>query len=328
MTSQTDNQPIESAPTRIILDTDLAMGAPGSDIDDGFALALAIGEPAIEVELVTTVDGNTDLTSATKLSLNLLEKLGRSDVPVVAGASGPLIEPNRPRASPPGLLEQYSHLEPAPGHAAAEIVRTIMASPGEITLVAIGPLTNVAVALNLEPRIASAVKNIVIMGGYFFSHTGSTEVPGEFNIWADPEAAHIVLASGAPLRFVGLDVTYQVLMNAAQATQLSERPGSFAQFAGQCGLGWIETLRTRYPNSTTHGSFHLHDPLAVAAVTHPELLTWERALVRVATDSIARGVTIAEVRHEGDGREANCEVARAVDVDAFLDYFLGTLGRI
>lgn len=111
---------------RIILDTDLAMGAPGSDIDDGFALALALADPGIVVDLVTTVGGNSDVVTSTRLARELLEVLGRGDVPVVQGA-------------------------PADEAAAAEIVRRVRAEPGELTVVAIGPLTNVARALALDP---------------------------------------------------------------------------------------------------------------------------------------------------------------------------------
>ena len=138
--------------TRIVLDTDLAMGAPGSDIDDGFALALAVADPGLVLELVTTVGGNTDVETATRLSTELLRVLGRSDVPVVRGAPGPLNprlrRPERSHAAPGGA-------ETGPS-AAAEIVTRVMAEPGQLTQVAIGPHTNVALALLQEPRVATA----------------------------------------------------------------------------------------------------------------------------------------------------------------------------
>lgn len=177
---------------RIILDTDVAMGAPGSDIDDGFAIALAVAEPEISLELVTTVDGNTDVHSATVLAQGLLQRLGH-DAPVVQGSAGPVMDPWRPRDR--AIEGALSPAVDTTTRAAQAIVDRVMASPGELTLVAIGPLTNVAVAMLLEPRIAAAVRGVVVMGGYFFGQQNDVRVPGEFNIWADPEAAQIVLRS-------------------------------------------------------------------------------------------------------------------------------------
>src|SRR4051795_5856840 len=202
---------MEVASMRIILDTDLAMGAPGSDIDDGFALALAHADPDIELELITTVNGNTDVESATILTGELANRLGIHGVPIVRGASAAYTRPQIKRAPADNVLAlRDSAQPPAPGYAAVAIAEHIMAHPGEITLVAIGPLTNVAAALVLEPRVAAPVKEIVIMGGMFFGTMPSRTMPGEFNVWVDPEAAQAVLRCGAPQRWVGLDVTLQV----------------------------------------------------------------------------------------------------------------------
>lgn len=205
---------------RIILDTDVAMGAPGSDIDDGFAMALAVDLSDQSLELVTTVNGNTDVETLTLLALDLLERLGRSDIPVVKGAAAPLMRPvheypARDRVA--GVRERLAGHVPAPGRAATAIIEHVLANPGEVSLVAIGPLTNVAVALALEPALSSAVKEIIVMGGAFLRTTRVLAMPGEFNIWIDPEAAAIVLNSGAPLRFIGLDVTLQVQLDRADA---------------------------------------------------------------------------------------------------------------
>ena len=137
---------------RILLDTDLAMGAPGSDIDDGFALALALADPEIEVELVTTVGGNSDVDTSTRLTQELLERLGRADVPVVRGAGAPL----NPRwRRPPADEPARCRAERSQDGGRRRLVARVMAEPGELTLVAIGPLTNVALALMLEPRLAA-----------------------------------------------------------------------------------------------------------------------------------------------------------------------------
>lgn len=307
--------------TRIILDTDVAMGAPGSDIDDGFAIALAVAEPELDLELVTTVDGNTDVRSATALATDLLRRL-EHPAPVVQGAAGPIMDPWRPREA---AISPAAVPDPGPRRAAQEICDRILRAPGELTLVAIGPLTNVATAMLLEPSIARAVREIVVMGGYFFGQQNDARVPGEFNIWADPEAAQIVLRSGAELRFVGLDVTYQVRMTQEQSAAMAASDRPFGAFAGECALGWIETLRERYPASKTHGSFHLHDPLAVAAVVRPELIDWRPAHVRVALDGVARGITVADTLGTHGAPAANCRIARAVDAEAFLDHFISAV---
>jgi purine nucleosidase len=318
---------------RIILDTDLAMGAPGSDIDDGFALALALADPELDVDLVTTVNGNTDVDTATLLCLELLHRLGRTDVPVVRGASRPLLRPlhdTPARQRVRDVREQVPAREPAPGQAAAAIVEHVMASPGEITLVPIGPLTNVALALAMEPRVAQNVKAVVCMGGVFLEHTNRAGMPGEFNIWVDPDAAAVVLRSGAPLRFVGLDVTLQVRLTRAHAAQLAAGGSDFGTFAGEYTQGWIDHLEKHVPGDPReHGSCAMHDPLAVAVVSRPDLVTWRPAYVQVeARGDVARGVTIADLLTTDDPPAANCEIATAVDVDAFTSLFLERISAL
>src|SRR4051812_668456 len=310
---------------RIIVDTDLGMGEPGSDIDDGFALALALADPGIEVELVTTVNGNTDVDTATRLTLELLERLGRTDVPVARGAGAPLVR-STPR-SPVDAVAVYpgtDATEKSPPHAAVHMVNRVMAEPGALTLVAIGPLTNIALALTLEPRIASSVTEIVIMGGVFLEQTNATALPGEFNFWVDPEAAAIVLASGAPLRFVGLDVTRQLRLTRDHANGLIESGREFARFAAACTHDWISHCELTSPgDSREQGSCAMHDPLAVAVVTSPGLVTWRSAHVEVETSSDrTRGVAVADLLMGIDPPPPNCQIAIAVDVAAFTALFL------
>jgi purine nucleosidase len=310
---------------RIILDTDVAMGAPGSDIDDGFAIALAVDLADQQLELVTTVNGNTDVETSTLLALDLLSRLGRSDIPVVKGAAKPLLRPlhdHPARDRVADVRERLAHLSPEPGRAATAIVDHIMANPGEITLVAIGPLTNVALALALEPALAHTVKEIVVMGGVFLRTTSVLAMPGEFNIWIDPEAASMVLRSGAPLRFIGLDVTLQVQLNRADADRLHATGRPFASYAGDCAHAWIDYLHTAYPGRDFI-SAPMHDPLAVAVVSRPHLVTWRPAHVAVeACSPITRGVTVADLLASHDPPEANCLVATEVDSAAFIDFFL------
>ncbi len=310
---------------RIILDTDVAMGAPGADIDDGFAMALTIDLADQKLELVTTVNGNTDADTSTLIALDLLQRLGRSDIPVVQGARTPLLRPvhdHPARDRVVGVRERLAHHKPAPGRAASAIIELIMANPGEISLVAIGPLTNVAVAMALEPAITTAVKEIIVMGGVFLRTTNILSMPGEFNIWVDPEAAAIVLNSGAPLRFIGLDVTTQVQLNRADADRLRSTGRPFAAYAGECAYAWIDYLRTAYPGQG-FDSAPMHDPLAVAVVSRPQLVTWRPARVQVEyCSSITRGVTVADLLFERNPPEPNCLVATDVQSTAFIDFFL------
>ncbi|CAA9402665.1 MAG: Inosine-uridine preferring nucleoside hydrolase [uncultured Propionibacteriaceae bacterium] len=316
--------------TRVILDTDLAMGAPGSDIDDGFALALAHAEPLIELDMITTVNGNTDVESATLLSLELAERLGCGEVPIYRGAGAPLTRPDRFCGAPADTVAAFGHHEPKPGYAAVEITRHILANPGDITLVPIGPLTNVAAALSLDHRLATSVREIVVMGGIFLGQTHATGMPGEFNIWKDPEAAEAVLHSGAPLRFVGLDVTLQVRLTRAHAGEMAAAGGAFGEFAGSYTTGWIDHQAARHPDDPLQAdSCAMHDPLAVAVVAHPEFVTWRDARVDVVTgDGPARGVMVTDLLTSVDAPPPNCQIATAVDAEAFMSYFLDTIAQL
>ena len=308
---------------RIILDTDLAMGARGSDIDDGFALALAVADPGLTVELVSTVSGSTDVDVATRLTVELLQRLGRPDTPVARGASASLVgrwtraphdrQPYYPPGTDPSGRE--------PGHAALRMVELVMADPGQLTVVAIGPLTNVATALALEPRVAESVAEIVVMGGVYLGQTNVAATPGEFNFWADPEAAAVVLGSGAALRLVGLDVTREVRLTREFAVRLAQAGGDFAPFAAQCTQDWISHWEATVPGDE-RGSCALHDPLAVAVVSRPDLVQWRPASVSVETaSSLTRGVAVADLLTTDEAPSPNCQIAVGVDVDAFTALF-------
>jgi purine nucleosidase len=308
---------------RILLDTDLAMGASGSDIDDGFALALALADPDIEVDAITTVGGNSDVVTSTRLTRELLDQLDRPDIAVHQGAGQPIAARwRRPSEQEPSL--------PVPGSrsqtAVDELVRRVIAAPGELTVVAIGPLTNVALACLQEPLFARAVREIVVMGGVYLEHTNVAGMPGEYNFWCDPDAAQAMLASGASIRLVGLDVTNQVRLthdDTAGMAKQAEAGKVFAPFAARCADEWIEhQQRVKVHDEREHDSCALHDPLAVAAVSRPELITWTPAQVTVETTSpVTRGVAVADLLRWQNPPPANCRIATAVDADAFRRYF-------
>ena len=308
---------------RIVLDTDLAMGAPGSDIDDGFALALALGDPGIALDLVTTVAGNTDVGTATTLTLELLHRCGHPEVPVHRGASRALLRPHdRPGAVPSGVPRR----EPAGTLAAASLAEHVLSHPGQVTVVAIGPLTNLALAVRLAPSFATAVRRIVVMGGEFLGGSHDLAMPGEFNLWSDPEAARIVLGSGAPLEFVGLDVTRQVRVSRAESLEMSRSERPFTAFAGEYTAAWIDQLDPRYADPP--GTCALHDPLAVAAVTRPDLLDWRGARVEVECGDRLRGVVVTDFLDGPNPPAANCRVAVAVDSAGFREHFDAALARL
>jgi purine nucleosidase len=318
---------------RVLVDTDLAMGAPGSDIDDGFALALALADPAMHVDAVTTVSGNTDVVTATRLAAELLERLGHAHVPVHRGAATALHAPPRRDRAPADA--GHGQDRPAGAHppferAAVQIAERVLASPGQLTVVALGPLTNVALALLLAPEVASAVREIVVMGGAVRQHTNLAAMPGEFNVWCDPDAAAVVLRSGASVRLVGLDATTRVRLTRAHATELQERPGRFAPFAGDCALEWIAHHGRSNPGDPLEqDSCAMHDPLAVAAVTRPELVTWRDAYVQVETASpVTRGVLVADLLTSDAPPQPNCRVAVDVDEEAFMSFFLERVGSL
>jgi purine nucleosidase len=303
------------------------MGAAGSDIDDGFALALALADPDIQVDLVTTVGGNSDVDTSTRLTLDLLERVGHEAVPVVRGAGMPL-DPRWRRPATSGSRDAAS-----PGQArqgAVALVERVMGEPGELTIVAIGPLTNVALALMVEPAVAEAVREIVVMGGVYLKHTNVAAMPGEYNFWCDPDAASAVLASGAPLRLVGLDVTEQVRLTRQHTAQMRASDRRFAPFAGECADGWIDfQTRAKAHDEREHDSCALHDPLAVAVVSHPEVVTWQPAYVAVETSSpTTRGVAVADLGLWESPPTPNAQVAVAVDAPAFMAYFLDQIGTL
>lgn len=312
------------APTRIILDTDLSMGA-GADVDDGFALALAHADPDIQIDLITTVNGNTDVESATILTGVLMDRLNIQDVPLVKGSATPMIHTDQQRTPAEHVLKlKETAGTPISGYAPMAIVEHVMAHPGQITIVAIGPLTNIALAILLEPRIKSAIKELVMMGGIFLGTMYSHAKPGEFNVFSDPEAARAVLRSSIPQRWIGLDVTLQVRLSMTDAEELKKSPSSFAAFAGDATIAYIEHQAVRFPGRKPKpDSIPMHDPLAVAVVSQPDICEYREMAVNVITGTgEARGVMIADRLEMPSPPAPNCLVAVGVNGEAFRSHFL------
>lgn len=295
---------------RLILDTDI-----GTDVDDCLALALILASPEVELEGVTCVYADVLLRS--RMVRKLLDLAGKQATPVYAGASQPLLGLAPiywPGHEGVGLLDAADEpLAPEPEHAVDYLVRTVMANPGQITLAAIGPLTNVALAFKREPRMAQALAGLTIMGGACRGYESLNIGYVEHNIRCDPEAAHIVFGSGAPISLIPLDVTLQVRIRPDGVARIRGGATPFhAAVADQVAL---------YPPFGKQGFTYLHDPLAAATLAAPDLCTWRDLHVDVETGGrLTAGMTL--MREASDALPANARVALGVDVARFEEWFV------
>ncbi len=265
-----------AAPRRIILDTD-----PG--VDDAMAIFLGLRSPEIKIEAITAVSGNVPLSFTLPNALRLVEIAGHPEVPVAGGAATPLVRRLITASYVHGNngLGGVEFPEPklkAVGETAAELMRRIVhANPGEITIVGVGPLTNVATALKSDPELASQIKEIVVMGG---SLSGGNITPAaEFNFYVDPEAARIVFDAGVPLTMVGLDVTHKVLLREEQIKRLEEAQNPVSQAAAKIMRATFERMRKGHDATVVA----MHDPLTVAHLIDPTILTLKDYYVQIET---------------------------------------------
>ncbi len=281
-----------SAPRKILIDTD-----PG--IDDAMAIFYALASPELDVVALTTVFGNAHTPVCTANALRLLEIAERTDIPVAHGAEVPLAQKFR------GPVD-FVHGADGQGDAgttppstraidqpAAElIVEMVMAIPGEITLVPLGPLTNIARAITLEPRLAANTAGIVLMGGNAFC--GGNASPGaEANIINDPEAADIVFGADCPIVMAGLDVTELTVMTADDLTRFAAIDNPRARH-----LAAITPYYHRfYLERLGLDGIHPHDSTTISYLLHPELYSWVDHPIRVDTGtSVCRGKTLPALR--------------------------------
>ncbi len=307
---------------RIILDTD-----PG--IDDALALFLALASPEVTLEAVTTVQGNVSVEQTTYNALTLLTLAGRTDIPVAYGSAEPLVRKRVDAADFHGKngLGNVTLPEPTivPGELQAVdvIIEKIMSNPGEITLVPIGPLTNIALAVRREPRIAQHVREVVIMGGAVLV-PGNVTPSAEFNIFADPHAAHIVFHAGWPLRLVSLDVTARTLLPRQKIEELATH-GTKVTTAIQQMMDYYFTVHGPvYGNA----GFQMHDPLCLVAAFQPDLITWKQAYVDVElAGTLTLGETVGYFNRP-DAPEPNMQVSVDVDSERFIDMFVERIGKM
>ena len=305
-------------PTKIILDCD-----PG--IDDALAIAFAHGHPGIELTGITTVAGNVGLARTTANALAVCEFIGAAGTPVTPGCAGPLLRPAvdarqvHGDSGLGGAVLPPAAASPAPGHAIDYIIDTVAAAPGEITLVATGPLTNIALAVKREPRLADWVREFVIMGGS--AGRGNTTPAAEYNIGADPEAAAAVFRAGWTVTMLGLDVTLRTGVTEAVLRRMSK--------LGPLGTGLLLPALEQYRSVSESGGPPVHDVCAVAWVAEPDLFGLVPARVQVeVTGQFTAGMTVTDFDFPGEVGGGNALVAMRIDVDRFWDVTLGAYARV
>ena len=310
---------------RVIIDTD-----PG--IDDALALLLAFRSPELEVAAITTVSGNVPVDTATGNVFKILGLVPDAAVPVARGADRPLIKEGvhaGPIHGLDGLGGQGESLDGSKARKAwlsprtgpEEIVHQIESSTKPVTIIALGPLTNMALALEASPRAMATVERCIVMGGAI-SVPGNITPAAEFNLFVDPHAASRVFQSGLPLTLVGLDVTRQALLQRSTVETLI-RPkktptAAFISRATERLLDWTE-------KHSGEAAIPLHDPLAVAVALDPALVRSERLSVEVETEGqLGQGMTVADLRPllPAWKKKPNLQVCLQVRVAEFMTFFL------
>ena len=309
-------------PHKIILDCD-----PGHD--DAVALLLAHGSPEIELLAVTTVVGNQTLEKVTRNALAIARVANITGVPFAAGCDRPLVRTIETapdihgESGMDGPVLPEPTLELDPRHAVDLIIDTVMShEPGTVTIVPTAGLTNIALAVRKEPRIAERVKEVVLMGGGY--HVGNWSAVAEFNIKIDPEAAHIVFNEKWPLTMVGLDLTHQALATDEVAARIAAVGTKPAKFVGEL----LEFFGHAYKDAQGFDCPPVHDPCAVAYVIDPSVMTTRRVPLDVElTGTLTLGMTVADFRAPAPD---DCTTSVAVDLDhqKFWDLVVDALERI
>src|SRR5438876_3311436 len=288
------NQIAGRGPFRVVIDTD-----PG--VDDALALLLAMRSPELKIEAITPVAGNVPLELSLPNALRMVEIAGRTDIPVAVGAKAPLLRRLVTAAYAHGenglggAVFPEPKIKPVAEPAAKFISQIVRKYPGEVTLITIGPLTNIATALNMDSELARMVKSLVMMGG---SLSGGNITPAaEFNVYVDPEAARIVFQSGIPITMVGLDVTRKTSLTDEHVRILEAGQNPVSQAAAKIARNAINHNREQGflvgPN--------MHDSLAVAGFLDPSLLKFQDFYVDVeTTGELTAGETLGYSPMSGD----------------------------
>jgi purine nucleosidase len=312
-----------SAAHRIVIDTD-----PGQD--DAVAILLALASPEIEVLGITAVAGNVPLALTAHNARVVCELAGRTDVPVFAGCDAPL----RRRLVTAEHVHGKTGLDgadlPAPrmplqeAHAVDFLIRTLREEPaGSVTLVPIGPLTNIATALQRAPDIAARLGRIVMMGGAYFE-VGNITPAAEFNIYVDPEAAEIVFGSGVPITMVPLDASHKALTSRARV----EAFRALGTPVGHAVTGWLDFFERFDVEKYGAEGGPLHDPCTIAWLLRPELFSGRQVNVEIETEGrFTAGMTVADWWGVTD-RAPNALFLRDVDTEGFFSLLTERIARL
>jgi purine nucleosidase len=307
---------------RIIIDTD-----PG--IDDSLAILLALASPEITLEGLSVVHGNSSTEQGTINALSVLELAKASHIPVYRGCDLPLVQPS--------LLAPETHGDQGIGYAKLSapqsrhqvqrgsdyLIEKIMSVPGEITLVCIAPLTNVALAIRQEPRIVEKVKEVFIMGGAI-RHEGNTTMLAEFNTYVDPHAAHIVFHSGMPITLTPLDVTYQCIFTKDDLNRLLKIKSPITTFIADATRFYME-FHDEYQKID---GCVINDPMTLALTFMPEICDYQELYVDVdLSGGIGMGNTFADFYHMTQ-KPANMKVALGIRPRNFMELFLERMEKL
>lgn len=275
---------------RVIIDTD-----PG--IDDMMAIFMAFEAPGIEVIGLTTIFGNVDIDLATKNALHLCEMTGHPEIPVAEGPSEPLkrVKPriayfvhgsdglgNTFQANPKGQKSSKS--------AADFLLEKVAEFPGEVTVVALGPLTNIALAIQKDPNFVKNIGQLVVLGGAF-NASGNVNPAAEANIFGDPEAADLVFTSGMDTLVIGISLTTQVIFNDQDLSEIRDSGGKYGKYIYDC----CRFYHDFHLESDHFDGIFLHDPTCMAALLDPSLFTYRKGAVRVETEGLCVGYTLLDM---------------------------------
>ncbi len=311
------------APRKIIIDTD-----PGQD--DAVAILLALASPdELDVLALTAVAGNVPLELTAKNARIVCELARRPDLPVYAGADAPMERPLRTAEHVHGDTGLNGPKLPDPtmklakGHAVDFIVETLRSeAEGSITLCALGPLTNIALALHKAPEIAGRIQEIVLMGGAYFE-VGNITPAAEFNIFVDPEAAQIVMRCGAPITIMPLDATHKALTTGARVDAFR----ALETHVGRAVAEWTDFFERFDKEKYASPGAPLHDPCVIAYLLQPDLFSGRHVNVEVETHSeLTRGMTVADWWGVTD-REPNATFMGDVDAEGFFALLTERLAR-
>ncbi len=313
--------PVDGLPIPVIHDCD-----PGHD--DAIALLLGVQSPRIDLRAVTTTFGNCAVQDATRNALRILTLAGATGVPVAAGA----------RTSLTGFSELGNYVHgvsgldgpdlPEPAFAvcgltAPQLMARVLADSAEpVTVVATGPITNVAELVKLSPELTPKIREVVFMGGSV--DRGNHTPTAEFNTFADPEALALVLGSGLPVRMVGLNLTHQALAT----PEVVDRMRGMAHEVGRVAAEWMGFFGSSYRSIWQFDAPPVHDPCTIAALIDPDLVEWRECFVAVETrGDWTRGATVVDL-HNRYRRAPNAQVAMTLDVKRYWDLVLGAIDEL